>query len=88
MLVLSRTMLTVDGDEKALRMSNIHVNHNNHSKTAALEIINNMALNPLDIKLPNKNDNTHFGTDVEVYWTLWDKVRKYMFFVLLLVNVN
>jgi hypothetical protein len=69
-------MLEVQGRDDALLMSNIHVNHNNHSKTAAMEIINNMAYNPLEIEKANKNDNTNFGKDAEVYWTLWNKVRQ------------
>ena len=56
MLILSRTMIW-DKDAKALRMSNIHVNHNNHTKSVVMEIINNMAFDPLDLKKPNKNDN-------------------------------
>lgn len=87
MLVLSRTMLTVRGNDKALRMSNIHVNHNNHSKTAALEIMNNMAYNPLKISETNKNDDKNFGSDVEVYWTLWNKVRSTILVLLSLTNV-
>ena len=74
MLILSRTMIW-DEDAEALRMSNIHVNHNNHTKSVAMEIINNMAFDPLELNKPNKNDNQKFASDIEIYWTLWNKVR-------------
>jgi len=60
---------------KCFRNSNMRVNHNNPSKISALEMMNNMAMNPLNIAKKNANDNTSWGKDMEVYMTRWNKVR-------------
>ena len=77
MLVLSSTMI-VDQDESKdgfrARMSNIRANHNNHTQVVALEMINNMARNPLKIKDKNNNDSKSWGSDVIAYVTKWDMV--------------
>ena len=78
MLLLSNTMVKVkseDEGEIVLRNSNMRVNHNNPSKTASMEMINNMASNPLKIDKKNSNDRSSWGKDMEVYMTTWDKVR-------------
>ena len=73
MLVLCNTMV-LDAKTKHLRNSNMHVNHNNPTKTASMEMINNMASNPLKINKKNSNDRSSWGKDMEVYMTEWNKV--------------
>lgn len=79
MLVLASTMVKdgkTSGDTtdegQYYRYSNMRVNHNNPSKTAAMEMMNNMALNPLGLETKNVNDRMSWGRDMEVYMTKWD----------------
>jgi hypothetical protein len=73
MLVLTNTMVKVE-DSEHLRNSNMRVNHNNPTKTASMEMMNNMAGNPINISDKNSNDSTTWGKDLEVYMTVYDKV--------------
>lgn len=88
MLVLSSTMVKVEselvdaGQPLLFRNSNMRVNHNNPSKTASMEMINNMAFNPLKIDKKNSNDRSSWGKDMEVYMTVWDQVSAHNFRIL------
>ena len=70
------------GQPLLFRNSNMRVNHNNPSKTASMEMINNMAFNPLKIDKKNSNDRSSWGKDMEVYMTVWDQVSAHNFRIL------